>query len=96
MLLQIKADVVAGLPKNLIAFKFHLSLIKLIKTIAVQEGVQRIAFSGGVWQNSLLVDLALAELRDYLLFFHQEVSPNDEGIALGQVAIFELQVRSAK
>lgn len=96
LLLQIKADVIAGLPKNLIAFKFHLSLIELIKTMALAEQLQCIAFSGGVWQNSLLVDLALAELSDYLLFFHQEVSPNDEGIALGQVAIFELQVRSAK
>lgn len=96
LLLQIKADVEAGLPKNLIAFKFHFSLIELIKTMAAAEQLQRIAFSGGVWQNSLLVDLALVELSDYLLFFQQEVSPNDEGIALGQVAIFELQVRSAR
>ena len=96
LLLQIKADVEAGLPINLIAFKFHVSLIELIKTMAVTEQVQRIAFSGGVWQNSLLVDLALSQLQGFQLYFHQEVSPNDEGVALGQVAVFELQVRSAK
>lgn len=95
-LLQIKADVEAGLPINLIAFKFHFSLIELIKTMAKAEQLQCIAFSGGVWQNSLLVDLALSQLQDFQLYFHQEVSPNDEGVALGQVAVFELQVRAAK
>lgn len=96
LFLQIKADVEAELPKNLIAFKFHFSLIELIKTIATAEQLQRIAFSGGVWQNSLLVDLALSQLQDFQLYFHQEVSPNDEGVALGQLAVFELQVRPAR
>jgi hydrogenase maturation protein HypF len=59
----------------------------LITQIAIAEGVQRIAFSGGVWQNSLLVDLALSQLPGFRLYFHEEVSPNDEGVALGQVAI---------
>lgn len=96
LLLQIKADVEAGQSRNLIAFKFHFSLIELIKKIAIQEQLQCIAFSGGVWQNSLLVDLALSQLQDFQLYFHEEVSPNDECIALGQVAIFALQVRTAK
>lgn len=86
LLLQIKTDLQAGLPKNLIAFKFHFSLIQLIQKIATAERVQRIAFSGGVWQNSLLVDLALSQLHDFQFYFHQKVSPNDEGVALGQVA----------
>lgn len=90
LLLQIKADLHAGLPKNLIAFKFHFSLIQLIQKIATAEGIQRIAFSGGVWQNNLLVDLALSQLQDFQLYFHQEVSPNDEGVALGQVAVWTM------
>ena len=88
LFLQIKADVEAGLPINFIAFKFHFSLIELIKTMAAAEQVQRIAFSGGVWQNSLLVDLALNQLQGFQLYFHQEVSPNDEGIPLGQLEVF--------
>lgn len=96
LLLQIKADLEAGLPRNLIAFKFHFSLIGLIKTMAIAEQVQRIAFSGGVWQNGLLLDLALSQLNGFQLYFHQEVSPNDEGVTLGQVVVFELQVRPAK
>lgn len=96
LLLQIKADVEAGGGINLIAFKFHFSLIELIRTMAAVEQVQRIAFSGGVWQNSLLVDLALSQLQDFKLYFHQEVSPNDEGVALGQVVVWELQGRLMK
>jgi hydrogenase maturation protein HypF len=96
LLLQIKADVEAGLPKNLIAFKFHFSLIQLIQAVAAESQVKGIAFSGGVWQNSLLVDLALSQLQGFQLYFHQEVSPNDEGIALGQVVVFELQVSATK
>jgi hydrogenase maturation protein HypF len=90
LLLQIKTDLQGGLPKNLIAFKFHFSLIQLITQIAIAEGVQRIAFSGGVWQNSLLVDLALSQLHGFRLYFHQETSPNDEGVALGQVAVWAM------
>lgn len=92
LLLQIKTDVEAGLSRNLIAFKFHFSLIQLIKKMVVAEQVQRIAFSGGVWQNSLLVDLARVELGAWHLYFQEEVSPNDEGVALGQVAVFAMQV----
>ena len=88
LLFQILEDLKNGLAFNLIAFKFHFSLIELIKTMAVTEQLQRIAFSGGVWQNSLLVDLALNQLQGFQLYFHQEVSPNDEGVALGQVVVF--------
>jgi hydrogenase maturation factor HypF (carbamoyltransferase family) len=35
------------------------------------------------------VDLALSQLQDFQLYFHEEVSPNDEGVALGQVVVFE-------
>lgn len=88
LLLQIKADVLTGLPLNEIAFKFHFSLIDWVKKVAAQEGVRRIAFSGGVWQNSLLVDLAIDQLKGFELYFQEEVSPNDEGVALGQLAVW--------
>lgn len=96
LLLQIKTDLMSSTAKADIAFKFHFSLIELVKKIAAQKGVKHIAFSGGVWQNSLLVDLALSQLQGFQLYFHQEVSPNDECIALGQVAIFAMQVRQVK
>lgn len=89
LLLQIKADVQTGLASSEIAFKFHLSLIQWIKKTATEQGIHHIAFSGGVWQNSLLVDLAREELEAWHLYFQEELSPNDEGIALGQLVVYE-------
>lgn len=76
----------AGRDKAYIAACFHWSLASAIRPVAEAAGVRRIAFSGGVWQNALLVDMAIELLgRDFELFFHRELSPNDESIAFGQL-----------
>ena len=81
---EIFEDIKKG--NNTISARFHLSLVEIIKTIAVDSGYQKIAFSGGVFQNGLLVDLIIDQLgQDYQLFFHKELSPNDENIAFGQL-----------
>ena len=51
--------------------------------------MDRVALSGGVFQNVLLVRLARAELSRLRLrvLTHQLVPPNDGGLALGQVAV---------
>jgi hydrogenase maturation protein HypF len=70
-----------------IAARFHLSLVNLIRHEAEKQEVKTIAFSGGVFQNGLLVDLIKTILQDdYQLLFHQRLSPNDENIAYGQLA----------
>lgn len=69
-----------------IAFQFHLSLVKLIEQLAIAENVSSLAFSGGVFQNGLLVDLLYHQLgNSYQLHFHRYLSPNDENIAFGQL-----------
>lgn len=73
-----------------IAFKVHFSMICLIEYLANDLNIKKIAFSGGVWQNALLVDLAQQNLVDFELFFHQQLSPNDECISFGQVVVYEL------
>jgi len=83
-------DLNKGVDKKEIAFKFHYSLVKAVKKIAVANSIEKIAFSGGVFQNGLLVDLMIIHLGDdFQLYFHQEVSPNDENIALGQLAYYQ-------
>lgn len=76
-----------------IAFKVHFSMICLIENIANGLNIKKIAFSGGVWQNALLVDLAQQNLVDFELFFHQQLSPNDECISFGQVVVYKLMNR---
>jgi hydrogenase maturation protein HypF len=71
--------------KDFIAAKFHFSLVDIIKKVAEKEKVHRIAFSGGVFQNSLLLELITFHLKDFELFFHKELSPNDENISFGQL-----------
>ncbi|MCB0521029.1 MAG: carbamoyltransferase HypF [Lewinellaceae bacterium] len=87
ILTDLIADLLAGVDKSEIAFHFHFALVHWIGEIARQQGVHRLAFSGGVFQNSLLTDLIISELGEkYELFFHQELSPNDECISFGQLA----------
>lgn len=69
-----------------IGLNFHFTLIKAIEKIAQRFAVKEITFSGGVWQNALLVDLAIEFLGDkFELHFHEILSPNDENISFGQL-----------
>ena len=79
-------DLKKGKNKDLIAAKFHVSLVKIIQKVARNVGCKKLAFSGGVFQNSLLVDLIIHHLEsEFDLFFHQQLSPNDECISFGQL-----------
>ena len=54
-------------------------------------GIRRLAFSGGVFQNALLTDMIRAQAGDdHELLFHDQLSPNDENIAFGQLALYQL------
>jgi hydrogenase maturation protein HypF len=80
-------DLDAGFPVDFIAAKFHLSMVKAIQALSNSLNINKIAFSGGVFQNTLLLDLMEHYLSpDYQLFFHRQLSPNDENISFGQWA----------
>ncbi len=90
-------DIKAGREKNLIAAKFHYSLVKMIKAVAYDLKITRIAFSGGVFQNSVLVDLLHYHLGDeFILYFHRQLSPNDENISWGQLVYYTIQTHRRK
>lgn len=85
-------DLQKGKSKDFIAAKFHFSLTKLIKIVANNLKIKKIAFSGGVFQNGLLVDLIAHHLsHEFELFFHQELSPNDENISFGQQVCYQIE-----
>ena len=78
-----------------IARKVFVSLAMLIRQVAVRAGVSHIAFSGGVFQNALLIDLVTELLQDkYSLYFHRQLSPNDESIGFGQLAYVALMEKN--
>ncbi|MCB9285841.1 MAG: carbamoyltransferase HypF [Lewinellaceae bacterium] len=72
-----------------IAAKFHRSLIGVVEMVAKRAGVEKLAFSGGVFQNALLVDMAQHYLgKKYSLYFHRQLSPNDESVSFGQLMCY--------
>lgn len=84
---DILEDLRRGRPADFIAARFHWSLAISLLDLAEHLGVQRLAFSGGVFQNALLIDLITKELsKKYQLFFHKQLSPNDECVSFGQLA----------
>lgn len=88
MLEGIVKDILEKKDIGLIAFKFHFILVKMIENQANTWQIKKITFSGGVFQNNLLVTLIKKYLsKDFDLYFHQQLSPNDENIAYGQLIL---------
>ena len=77
----------------MIAGRFHNAIAQLIlesaESIRKTSGVNVVALSGGVWQNSLLIKktIPLLQKHSFETLLHQRVPPNDGGIALGQALI---------
>jgi hydrogenase maturation protein HypF len=79
----------------LIAWKVFFSLAKMVEQISNHFYIDSLAFSGGVFQNALLTDLLIERLSyKRKLFFHQQLSPNDECIGFGQLACFGIMNHS--
>ncbi|MFO7674590.1 MAG: hypothetical protein R6V74_12855, partial [Lutibacter sp.] len=78
-----------GNPKDQLILNFLYTLAFSIIEIAKSNNYKHIAFSGGVFQNTTLVDL-LIELapKEIKLYFHKDLSPNDENIAVGQLMYY--------
>jgi hydrogenase maturation protein HypF len=86
-------DMNNGKTTPFIAAKFHYSLANLIKIIAEKLEINKIAFSGGVFQNSVLVDMIQHLLgKSHQLHFHENLSPNDENISFGQMTFWEMGI----
>ncbi len=87
------ADLRAGVPREVIATRFHHGVADAIVRVCLmlQEatGVGVAALSGGVFQNVLLLERTVAGLEQagFRVLTHSRVPPNDGGISLGQVAI---------
>ena len=82
----------AGEDSGKLAYEFHRALAEQIfaacEAAEQETGIRKVALSGGVFQNRLLLELVddgLAE-RGFEVLKHSLIPPNDGGIALGQAA----------
>lgn len=91
---QIYVDLDHQVPVERIAYKFHVWLADVIYEVASNQQIRNIAFSGGVFQNALLIDLIEDKMNgSFQLYFNQELSCNDENISLGQLAGIAIKIR---
>lgn len=91
LLQELINDKGAGMPVNRIAKKLFYSLALAVGRVSDYLGIEKIAFSGGVFQNALLtemIDTLYAGKKD--LYRHRQLSPNDECIGFGQLACYHM------
>jgi hydrogenase maturation protein HypF len=85
------ADQRGGVHSGVIGARFHRAVADLIVELAeeVSDAARTVALSGGVFQNALLLQMALNGLRGkgFHVITHRRVPPNDGGIALGQLLV---------
>ena len=92
LLRGICADLDAGVPREVIAARFHRTVADIIletcRRLRDETGLAVTALSGGVMQNRRLLGLVVPALeRDgFEVLLHRKVPPNDGGICLGQAA----------
>jgi hydrogenase maturation protein HypF len=81
------SDVRRGVSVSEISAKFHNALVEAAVLVARHIGEERVALSGGCFQNCYLTERTVKRLREegFQPLWHQRVPPNDGGIALGQI-----------
>jgi hydrogenase maturation protein HypF len=89
MLRNLVSDIDKGVRPAIIAAKFHNTLVEMMAGVVKNAGFERVALSGGCFQNRYLLEHAVERLtRDgFRVYWHQRVPTNDGGISLGQVAV---------
>ncbi|MGD0337525.1 MAG: carbamoyltransferase HypF [Bacteroidota bacterium] len=84
----IVSDHTHGIAVGHISTKFHNTLTEIIIAVAKKIQQQRVALSGGCFQNKYLTERTIRRLQEegFKPYWHQRVPPNDGGISLGQIA----------
>lgn len=86
---EVLKKLAAGAEKAEIAAWFHVRLVVAIRQAAAIHQCHTVCCGGGVFQNGLLVDLAVKILGErHRLYFNQNLPPNDENISFGQLQWF--------
>ena len=86
-------DLGAGISGRQISARFHSTLVAVIGEICIRvraaTGNDKVALSGGVFQNCLLSVAVISHLQklDFAVLTHSLVPPNDGGLSLGQAAV---------
>ena len=100
MIERVVEDVRNSVTSGEIAAAFHntvaSAIVEVCRRIRARDNLQRVCLSGGTFQNTFLLQRAVAGLRNsgFEIFLHAQVPPNDGGIALGQAVIANARLKS--
>lgn len=84
---QLMTDGRLGRSRGWIALKVFNTLVDAIEEVSEQHKINTLAFSGGVFQNAHLTALIAERFKGRKqIYFHKQLSPNDECIGFGQIA----------
>jgi hydrogenase maturation protein HypF len=95
-------DVLDGTDSATISARFHNTLVEAFSDICARlrksESLNRVALSGGVFQNKFLFERLADSLRrqGFEVLSHRQVPANDGGISLGQAVIAALQLKQER
>lgn len=86
-------DLNRGKRRDIMAARFHNSvssiILKICQLLREKRGLNKVALSGGVFQNMYLLErvFSLLQKAGFKTYTHQHVPANDGGISLGQAVI---------
>lgn len=89
----IVSDILKKVSINTISAKFHETMSNIVlkgcNKICDVTGLKKVALSGGVFQNMILLEKSVSKLESdgFKVYVHSKVPANDGGIALGQAVI---------
>ncbi len=96
-------DIKNGIDKSIISAKFHNTIaafsLDIAKRLRKIYGMNKVALSGGVFQNRFLLDLMIDKLEDngFQVYTHHKLPTNDGCISYGQTIYANLiQKRNTK
>ncbi|MGD0336421.1 MAG: hypothetical protein ABSB18_04900 [Candidatus Omnitrophota bacterium] len=90
---QVVRDLEKRKDREKIAYKFHLTAAEMVLKVCLilreKYGINKVALSGGVFQNNLLLTKTLNLLGDkgFSVFTHKSLSSGDSSLSLGQAVV---------
>jgi len=99
---RVAEDILDGVLPRTVSARFHLGVAHMIadtaRRIGEERGLDRVALSGGVFQNMFLLRHACRLLKSggLRVYTHSRVPPNDGGISLGQAAVANARIQRGK
>ncbi len=99
MIRRIVREQADGEDRGAIAARFHNTLVAMAVRQCVlareESGLERVVLSGGSFQNMYIMRRlpAALEKEGFTVYRHRRVSPNDEGLSLGQILIAKARLQ---